>query len=190
MFECMWVHKFNDSRMHVAGYFAGLTHYHMLPLTVWVCAQSQDGYAAASAQDKNQGSSRDLSSIFHILISHVAGLCVFLVGSFQQNLAHRHLADLRLKAEQKPEQGEKTSDTYHLPHSGWFKWVSCPHYLCELLIYASYIIITRAQSPGLCLVAVWVFCNQCVTAHQCHAWYHSCFPSYPKQRKRIIPWLY
>lgn len=55
----------------------------------------------------------------------------FLVASWKQHECHKHLAGLK---------------KYTLPSQGLFKYIVCPHYFCECVIYA--VIAFVAAPPG------------------------------------------
>lgn len=79
-----------------------------------------------------------------------------------------------------------------MPTEGWFKYVSCPHYFAEILIYCSYVLLMGTHrgggfGQGYVLVALWVFSNQACVAGSMHQWYQRKFEDYPRGRKRMIP---
>jgi len=77
---------------------------------------------------------------------------------------------------------------YRIPHGCLFRWVSMPHYLCEMGIYTALWMMsgwTIAQG----LICVWVYVNLTITALRSHRWYQSTFPHYPKDRKAVIPFI-
>ncbi len=47
-----------------------------------------------------------------------------------------------------------------------FAWVSCPHYLGEILLYFGLVLLTRGR-PIVCLIAVWVVSGRrgCSASH-------------------------
>jgi hypothetical protein len=89
-----------------------------------------------------------------------------------------------------------------------FRWVSCPHYLCEICIYLSFTLMcsssyipmyvshstTRWLNSLSSLIFVFVCANLSSTAVDSHAWYRNYFGShYPPERKAILPfilWVY
>ena len=46
---------------------------------------------------------------------------------------------------------------YRIPEGGLFRWVSCPNYLGEMLIYASFALMVWHWLPVL--VLAWVWCG-------------------------------
>lgn len=69
--------------------------------------------------------------------------------------------------------------------------MSCPHYLAELLVYASFALLGGFKGRGLgqgYLVAFsFVLANQALVAGRADAWYRQKFEDYPRERKRLIP---
>ncbi|CAM9686252.1 unnamed protein product [Discosporangium mesarthrocarpum] len=78
-----------------------------------------------------------------------------------------------------------------MPSKGWFRYVSSPHYLAELLVYLSYLTMCgRGAEGGVGLMVLWVLANQAVVAASTHEWYRKKFDDYPPERKRLIPFLW
>ncbi|KAJ2784913.1 hypothetical protein H4R18_000838 [Coemansia javaensis] len=77
---------------------------------------------------------------------------------------------------------------YAVPHRGLFALVACPHYLCELVEWLGFALLS--DSP-----AAWTFllnaaCNLLPRARLVHAWYRATFPDqYPESRRAIVPFL-
>jgi steroid 5-alpha reductase family enzyme len=46
-------------------------------------------------------------------------------------------------------------DRYRIPRGGLFEWVSCPHYLGEIIIYVGFALLLRGRGRVL-LVVAWV----------------------------------
>lgn len=112
LYECIRVHRFRPtSQMHIAGYLLGLGHYIILPV-VFLGRQAPH----------SKGN----------LFSLLCYVCNFWM-QYEQHVHHQILANLRRRAT------EGHSSTYSLPpHQRWFQWSLCPHYLAEILIYASW----------------------------------------------------
>lgn len=197
-YECIYVHAWSNGKMHVGGYFLGLLHYAFVPFVLidsdWCCWK----YDAL----RNQPSSSMIQMAFGAL------LCCF--GQAQQHVHHKILADLRIGSTQ-PSHGH-----YSIPTGRWFNYVSCPHYLSEILIYAAFAImlhplsadmepcdtsifaqrhwhvpivsVFRLRSYKHLLLFLWVATNLTISAGNSHAWYLRRFGSkYPMHRKAIIP---
>ncbi|KAI9225113.1 hypothetical protein BC828DRAFT_435818 [Blastocladiella britannica] len=75
---------------------------------------------------------------------------------------------------------------YKLPRRGLFKKVTCPHYLFEILIYASLFLMQPSRAMLACVV--WVVANLTVSASQSHEYYRLV---HGRTRKyRIFPGVY
>lgn len=118
----------------------------------------------------------------HCCWYHSLAVLVFIWASRHQSTCHKILAQLR----QSP---TVNSHNYAVPHGDWFDHVTCPHYLAEIIIYSALFFVFGARHVVWLLVVVFVISTLFLSARQTHDWYKSNFPSYPTQRKIIIPWL-
>jgi 3-oxo-5-alpha-steroid 4-dehydrogenase 3 len=140
-YECLHVHQFRKSKMHVAGYLLGMGHYLVLPM---VFVETNDSIAIQSTpRSMRMNVSTSALIVFH------------LWAQYEQYRHHDLLADLRRPAYYKHDKGNKndtkdennkSSLLYRLPRKGWFQWVICPHYLAEILIYLSFALLLHHQS--------------------------------------------
>ncbi len=108
----------------------------------------------------------------------IMGIIIFAAGYFINKQS-----DSILKKLKKQNQGE-----YAIPHGGWFRFVSCPHYFGEILEWTGWAILTWSL-PGLAF-AVFTFANLAPRAWSHHKWYRKKFPDYPKQRRAVIPFIW
>jgi len=92
-------------------------------------------------------------------------------------------ADIVLRNLRKPNE-----DNYKIPFGGLYRWISCPNYLGELLIWVGWAIATWSLA-GLTF-AVWTAANLVPRARTNHRWYKERFPDYPAKRKALIPGLW
>jgi len=106
------------------------------------------------------------------------GLMLFIVGFIINRQSDLILHNLRTQDE----------SGYIIPYSGLFQWISCPNYLGEILIWSGWAIATWSL-PGLAF-AVWTIANLVPRARSYHQWYHQNFPSYPTERRVLIPKLW
>jgi protein-S-isoprenylcysteine O-methyltransferase Ste14 len=108
----------------------------------------------------------------------IIGLIMFLGGFILNITSDNILLNLR-----------KPGETgYKIPQGGMFKYVSCPHYLGEMIEWAGFAIMTWSL-PGLAyaIIVVVPLFGQARNAHQ---WYLDKFgDEYPKNRKAIFPGL-
>ncbi|KAI8592804.1 hypothetical protein BDZ88DRAFT_223189 [Geranomyces variabilis] len=183
LFECLRVLTASPARMHIAHYVVGIVYYFVTPMAVGV--HGWNHWWAQSIKD----------TAFHcgdLRVRHALALTLFTWASYEQYLAHAHLASLRSKAD-----GSRTSTStsavpvYKLPQARWFRFVACPHYLFEFLIYVSFSVMTGFQN-GTCLaVLVWIAIGLGVPADQQRSWYQRKFPELiPAGWKRVVPFFY
>jgi len=86
--------------------------------------------------------------------------------------------------------GKVVSYEHAIPRGGLFEYISCPHYLMEIVIYLSFLLIGGYSHVTLFSIVVFVVTNQLVSGYLTHRWYRDHFGSlYPVQRKAIIPLL-
>ncbi|XP_072552288.1 polyprenal reductase [Salminus brasiliensis] len=173
LLECLFVSVFSDGVIHVVQYAFGLSYYVLLGLTV-LCVDTPQ---------PTDGSSAD-SLWSQLTWYHAAGVLLFIWASLLQHRSLLLLASLRTSSS-----GKVETFAHRIPHGGWFEQVSCPHYLAELLIYASLGVCCGCFSLTWWLVVLYVLCNQALAAQLCHEYYRSTFKAYPDQRKAFIPFL-
>ncbi len=109
----------------------------------------------------------------------IVGIAIFLAG-FVINLHSDHvIRNLR-----------KPGDTgFYIPRGGMFRYVTSANYLGELTEWVGWAIMTWSL-PGL-VFAVWTFANLGPRANTHHNWYLKKFGTeYPRERKRMIPFIY
>lgn len=193
--ECLYVHKWTpQSRMHVAGYLLGIVHYLLLPL---VFCPDEANTTTTNPQTSiiNNDDVRSGSR----LVGQLACVMLCLYAQYQQHRHHCLLASLRNSPT-----SSNSSALYAIPTGGWFQIVSSPHYLAEILMYASLVVLAalldhersslaslRQQSLRRCALLLWVADNLTVSAISTHRWYLHRFPDeYPRlNRKAIVPYL-
>ncbi len=105
----------------------------------------------------------------------LAGLAVFATG-FALNL-HSDNILLRLRKPGGP--------SYSIPRGGFFRYVSCPNYLGELLEWAGWALATWSLG-GLAFFS-YTAANLVPRALAHHRWYRERFEDYPTGRKAVIP---
>jgi 3-oxo-5-alpha-steroid 4-dehydrogenase 1 len=71
---------------------------------------------------------------------------------------------------------------------GWlFEYVSCPHYLGEIIEWFGWALMTWSL-PGLAFF-VFTFANLFPRGISSHKWYRAKFKNYPVKRKAVIPFI-
>ncbi|MBN2481255.1 MAG: DUF1295 domain-containing protein [Bacteroidales bacterium] len=107
----------------------------------------------------------------------VAGTVLFLSGFGINLYSDNVLRKLR-----------KTADTkYKIPYGGFYRWVSCPNYLGEIMEWTGWALLTWSLA-GLSF-CIWTASNLIPRAIHNHKWYNENFPDYPKNRKAVIPFI-
>jgi 3-oxo-5-alpha-steroid 4-dehydrogenase 1 len=76
---------------------------------------------------------------------------------------------------------------YRIPRGGAYRWVSCPNYLGEIVMWGGWTLATWAL-PGLAILLV-TAANLVPRALVNHSWYRRTLPGYPAERKAIIPFV-
>jgi len=112
--------------------------------------------------------------------SVAVAVILFIIGSAIQAICHVTLANLR---------PNKAGPTYAIPEGKFFDYVSCPHYFGEIIIYMSFVILTRGQSKLAWLIFCFVVENLTYSAMKTHSWYMMKFKEYPPSRKALIPFI-
>ncbi|KAJ2082964.1 hypothetical protein H4R24_001158 [Coemansia sp. RSA 988] len=124
----------------------------------------------------------------------IAGLSLFLYASLHQSRCHQILYRLRRQSPQKPQprvNGQLSSSSYALPYGDLFDHVLCPHYLCEILVYASIWIATGCHSITIMCVAIWTLINLAITARETQQWYCQTFGDRRlHNRPALIPFIW
>jgi 3-oxo-5-alpha-steroid 4-dehydrogenase 1 len=108
----------------------------------------------------------------------ITGLVLFLAGFAINRGADQVLRDLRRPGEQ----------AYRIASRGLYRWVSCPNYLGEIVIWVGWAVATWSL-PGLAF-AFWTTANLLPRARAHHAWYRRHFPDYPPERKALVPGIW
>ncbi len=108
----------------------------------------------------------------------ILGVTLFVVG-----FVINRESDLILRALRAPGESD-----YKIPRRGLFRWVSCPNYLGEILIWGGWALATWSLA-GLSF-AVWTAANLVPRARSHHKWYLRHFADYPAERKILIPYLW
>jgi protein-S-isoprenylcysteine O-methyltransferase Ste14 len=111
-------------------------------------------------------------------IRFILGLGIFVFGFFVNRQSDYILYSIR----------RNNQNIYEVPYGGLFKWVSCPNYLGEMLIWTGWAI--ASWSPVGLAFALWTVANLAPRAYSHHQWYHQKFEDYPEERKALIPGLW
>jgi len=132
-----------------------------------------NGYNNAQALINNARTEGSLLSLHFAL-----GTLVFFAGFWLHVSADRTIRNLRSDA----------FSGYSIPRGGWFRWVSNPNYLGEIVQWSGWAILTWSWA-GLAF-ALFTFCNLAPRAMANQRWYQHAFPDYPTDRRILIPGLF
>ncbi|UKZ77786.1 hypothetical protein TrVFT333_005512 [Trichoderma virens FT-333] len=148
LFECIFVTKPGSSPMWFVHWVLGLAYYTATGVSVWIHGSRAILQSWESPQP------------IHFTPQIIIGAAVFGFAGAQQNHCHSHLAGLK---------------KYTLPNEGWFKYLICPHYTFECILYLSLAVVA---APAGCMVNRSVLCalafvltNLGATAYGTKAWY-------------------
>jgi len=108
----------------------------------------------------------------------ILGVVLFAGGYFINRRADSSLRRLRRPGE----------SGYGICNQGLYRWVSCPNYLGEIVIWAGWAVATWSLA-GLAF-ALWTLANLAPRAWAHHLWYRQQFPDYPQERKALVPGLW
>jgi protein-S-isoprenylcysteine O-methyltransferase Ste14 len=111
-------------------------------------------------------------------LAFVAGLALFGFG-MAINLHSDHV----LRGLRRP--GETG---YAVPHGGFYRWVSSPNYLGEILEWVGFAL--AAQTLAGWAFAAFTVANLGPRALANHRWYRARFPDYPAGRRALIPFVW
>jgi 3-oxo-5-alpha-steroid 4-dehydrogenase 3 len=105
---------------------------------------------------------------------------LFFTAWFKQNECHRYLASLK---------------KYTLPDEGMFKYIVCPHYTCECVIYLaiSFMAAPRGSTFNMCTLCglAFVMANLGATAYGTQRWYAGKFGADKVINKwRMVPGVF
>lgn len=75
-----------------------------------------------------------------------------------------------------------------IPRGGLFERVSAANYFAECVEWTGYAL--AAGTPAAWAFAAFTWANLAPRAARYHQWYQHKFPDYPKERKRLIPYLW
>jgi 3-oxo-5-alpha-steroid 4-dehydrogenase 3 len=158
--ECLLVHNWGESQMSLEAYAVGLLHYALVSLTFLSAVDP-------NLKDADWG------------LRQVLGSALSILAQVLQHHCHTHLASLK----------KGGSEMYTLPRSLLFQYSCCPHYLAEIIIYASLMIVAGSRSSVMWALMSWVTVNLSISANNTHTWYLHNFKCYGC-RRRLIPGLW
>lgn len=103
---------------------------------------------------------------------------LFLIGYVVNRNADKVLRELRAKDKRE----------YEIPKTGLYRWISCPNYFGEVILWVGWAVATSSLA-GLAF-AVWTIANLAPRAWMHHRWYKEQFEDYPAERKALLPGIW
>ncbi|KAI0416681.1 hypothetical protein F5X98DRAFT_177461 [Xylaria grammica] len=165
LYECLAVLQSSSSRMWVIHWLLGNGFYLCTSVSIWI-----EGSGSIRCSGQNC-----LGSKFPFFKSMTASL-VCLIAWFMQYKCHRHLAGLK---------------KYSLPEDGLFRYLVCPHYTCECLLYLSMAIVAAPEGQlynrTLACAVLFVSINLGVTSNGTKLWYEEKFGKKVQGKWKMIP---
>ncbi|KAI1124360.1 hypothetical protein F5Y10DRAFT_31729 [Nemania abortiva] len=165
LYEYLVVLRPSPSRMWIIHWLLGNTFYLCTSVSIWV-----EGSMSIQCFGGN------CPGIQVPPLKSVIASFVFLTAWFMQYRCHRYLAGLK---------------KYSLPDDGLFRYLVCPHYTCECMLYLSLAVMAAPEgqlyNQTLACAVLFVSANLGVTAHGTKLWYGERFGSRVKGRWKMIP---
>lgn len=109
---------------------------------------------------------------------------LFVYAGLYQQKMHKILGDLR-----KDKWGVVITEKHFVPSGSLFEFVSCPHFLCEVILYLLIVALQKFENTYWNMIFVLVLTTQTINAINDHRWYKSTYRDYPKHKKAIFPYL-
>ena len=131
--------------------------------------------AAAVGWSVNRPAAGDLES-WHVMV----GFPVFCMAMFCNLICHVQLKYLR----------HQGTNNVGLPRGFLFEYVDCPHYLCEIVMWAAFNVVTGFTPAGIafCVLGAIIMA---INAKSKHVAYKKKFRArYPRNRKILIPLVF
>jgi len=169
LYECVFINQPSNSTMNITHYIVGFAHY--------FCTGS--GYLCEAPGFVPGSTSASLTPSSIPVLSVILSL-IFIVAWYHQLEAHKIFANLKIK----------NSNTHSIPEGSLFQYVSCPHYMCEIIMYTCLMGILGTSHKTGVIVWAWVTINQVIAGTMSHQWYLTKFEDYPRGRKAIIPFIW
>lgn len=193
LYEDSLVHGKSKSTMWIVHWVLGLSYYLFTSVAVWVEGSGKVSMVALSfvfeyvlgvnisvlgaILDHQFTGATDYGMP---LLKTLVAIVMFLYASINQYSCHRHLAGLK---------------KYSLPELGLFRYLICPHYFCECLVYLSLAIVAASKgellNKTLLCALSFVMVNLGVTASGTRKWYAGKFGSKAVETKwNMIPFIF
>ena len=114
------------------------------------------------------------------------GVVLFCVGQFGNSYHHYLLRQIR---DEYQTNIDKDFKGHILPKGGMFDYISCPHYLFEILTWFGWMFITQFTTGSVMVFGI-TFATLLVKAIEVHKEYNDKYRGlYPHERKALIPFV-
>lgn len=165
----------SNSKINVIHYVYGHAFYIMAALSTIIpimISQTSSKYNFTNIVDNLLTKQRAIAFILFVYASH------------EQQKCNKVLANLR-----KDKSGRVITDQHFVPSGGLFEYVTCPHFLTEVIIYFLILVVQEFRQTYWNLIFLLVVSTQTVKAITEHRWYKKKYKDYSKERKAIFPGL-
>jgi 3-oxo-5-alpha-steroid 4-dehydrogenase 1 len=176
LFFCMWeAHYLHRAFIYPLGLRSTVRKMPVLVMIFGLLFNAVNGYL----NGRYLFTFSDIYSIYWLMDQRfVFGLMLFIIGFILNRHADHVLRNLRT---------ENDAD-YKVAYEGMYRFISCPNYLGEIIIWVGWAIATWSLA-GLSF-AIWTIANLVPRARAHHNWYRENFSDYPLERKALLPGLW
>lgn len=176
LYECLFISVYSsNSKINLIHYLFGHIFYIAAAIST-ICpillSQTRSKFTFVALLD-------------HLITRYRAiAFILFIYASHYQQKCHKILANLR-----KDKAGNVISEKHYVPSGGLFEYVSCPHFLIEVILYFLILVVQGFNNTYWNLIFLMVLSTQTINAITEHRWYKKNYKDYPKERKAIFPIL-
>lgn len=176
LYESLFVSVYsNNSKINIIHYLFGHAFYVMAAIST-ICpiliSQTSTKFTFTNLIDNLVTKQRAIAFVLFIYASHHQHKCHIILGNLR-----------------KDKTGQIISEKHYVPSSSLFEFVSCPHFLTEIIIYFCILVAQDFSNYYWNLIFLLVLSTQIINAITEHRWYKKNYRDYPKERKAIIPKL-
>ncbi|XP_033743576.1 polyprenol reductase-like [Pecten maximus] len=168
--ETLYINSYSNSKMSLVIYIVGLLFYSSIGISI--LSLSQAGPIS-------------LEDFYSLSWLQWYAVVLFLYASYKQYSINKRMAKLR-----QDKNGNVANKKHHIPHGDLFEYVSCPHFLMEIILYFAIATVVGWEHEVCLYLWLFVFVNQLIEGYLVHRWYKETFPKYPPERKAILPYLF
>ncbi|GAM20061.1 hypothetical protein SAMD00019534_032360 [Acytostelium subglobosum LB1] len=179
LYETLCIQAHSYSTMSVLLFVSGAAYYFFASLS-----------PLAEHAYRFNGDLQQCSGLMLSVPNALVKIIIFTLASYTQYQVHCILADIRNRSSSSTSKSSAGKVVYEIPQGGLFNFVSCPHFLSEIVIYLSLLSLSNFNSITLWLLIIFTSLNLIHRSLDTHRWYKQTFKSqYPHQRMAIIPFV-